>query len=177
MSDEDGGVVCRICGKKLKSVNNTHLKKHGITVVEYLEMFNLTMSDILSAGTKALYVANNRSKELYKDKAWSDILGEGRAEQQKKLFRKIAAERYAKGILKPKISRPHKTLMNLLSLYNISYECEYHIGDYAADVAILDKKIIIEVNGIYFHNRAGLSWEELDETQQNLPSRVIKYLF
>lgn len=29
------GVKCKICGKELKVINNTHLKKHGLTVTEY----------------------------------------------------------------------------------------------------------------------------------------------
>lgn len=35
-TDEDNYVVCQICGKKLKRVDNTHLKKHGITKEEYV---------------------------------------------------------------------------------------------------------------------------------------------
>lgn len=35
----DDKLNCKVCGKRLRSINNTHLKTHGITVEEYKELY------------------------------------------------------------------------------------------------------------------------------------------
>jgi len=35
-------VKCRLCGKYFWQVNNSHLKKHGYTVTDYKEEYDLT---------------------------------------------------------------------------------------------------------------------------------------
>jgi len=37
------GVTCKICGEKLKMINNTHLKKHGISVIDYKIKYGIGM--------------------------------------------------------------------------------------------------------------------------------------
>ena len=38
-NDEHEYVTCKICGKKLSKINGSHLKKHGITIYEYIDRF------------------------------------------------------------------------------------------------------------------------------------------
>jgi hypothetical protein len=37
--DKEDYITCKICGKKLKYLTNTHLKKHNITILEYKEKY------------------------------------------------------------------------------------------------------------------------------------------
>lgn len=39
LSDNDNYVICKICNKKVKSLTNTHLKRHNITLYDYKEKF------------------------------------------------------------------------------------------------------------------------------------------
>lgn len=41
-TDENKFVECKICGKKLRRITDIHLKKHGITKLEYMDRFNLS---------------------------------------------------------------------------------------------------------------------------------------
>ena len=39
MSEEEDFVTCQVCQKKLKEINNTHLKTHQLTIVQYRELY------------------------------------------------------------------------------------------------------------------------------------------
>lgn len=41
-TDQNKFVTCQICGKKMTRINDTHLRKHGLTKLEYLEKFGLS---------------------------------------------------------------------------------------------------------------------------------------
>ena len=56
----DNSVLCAICGKKLKFINNKHLKKHNITNQEYKEKYN---NETCSVSTKK-YSKNTWEKHL-----------------------------------------------------------------------------------------------------------------
>lgn len=60
-------VQCKICGKKMKIVNNTHLKKHNTNVTEYKLIYG---DDIVSKGTKdkLSIVGKNANKFIKKSK-------------------------------------------------------------------------------------------------------------
>lgn len=48
LRSEDEYVVCQICGKKLGSVNHSHLKKHGITKSDYILKYRTpTLSQVV----------------------------------------------------------------------------------------------------------------------------------
>jgi len=59
-------VKCLICGKKLKFVNHAHLKKHGITYKQYLEMY--AKAQVMSIELKKKISENTRKniKEITK---------------------------------------------------------------------------------------------------------------
>lgn len=62
------GVKCKICGKELKLINNTHLKKHNITLSEYKLKYGDI--DILSENTKnkMIKAGYNNNKFVKKSK-------------------------------------------------------------------------------------------------------------
>ena len=41
-ADENKFVTCKVCGKKLTRITDVHLKKHGLTKIEYMEKFGLS---------------------------------------------------------------------------------------------------------------------------------------
>ena len=41
-TDENKFVTCKVCGKKLTRITDVHLKKHGLTKIEYMEKFGLS---------------------------------------------------------------------------------------------------------------------------------------
>lgn len=60
-------VKCEICGKKMRNISNTHLKKHGITQQQYKNMF--PDSNIFAEGLLDIQKENREStlKERYFD--------------------------------------------------------------------------------------------------------------
>lgn len=63
LSNSDNFVVCKICGEKLSSISNSHLKKHGITQKEYKlkhsdviisKQFRKKMKDLLFEASKKI---------------------------------------------------------------------------------------------------------------------------
>lgn len=61
---ENGYVTCAICGKKMKRLDNLHLKLHGITKLEYLTKYN---SELLSKDTYEKLHNNYISMRKYID--------------------------------------------------------------------------------------------------------------
>ena len=57
---DKGYVICEICGRKMKTITNTHLKKHDITMNEYIYKYGEVFSnDVLLEQRK------NREKTLH----------------------------------------------------------------------------------------------------------------
>jgi hypothetical protein len=74
-----GLVQCKICGKKMKIINNTHLKKHNTNVTEYKLKYG--DDDIVSKGTKdkLSIISKNTNKFIKKSKT-------SKSENEIKLF-------------------------------------------------------------------------------------------
>jgi len=75
LSNSDNFVVCKICGEKLSSISNSHLKKHGITQKEYKlkhskviisKQFRKKMKDLL-------FEASKKIKKTFTSKAQKEI--------------------------------------------------------------------------------------------------------
>lgn len=44
VSKKENHIVCKICNESLKSITNTHMKKHGISIKKYKELFGDTIN-------------------------------------------------------------------------------------------------------------------------------------
>jgi len=60
LNNKDNFIICEICGKKMKSINNTHLKKHNITPQEYKEKYG----NLLSKKTHKIFSDNFNDASL-----------------------------------------------------------------------------------------------------------------
>jgi len=73
-------VRCCICNEKFKTITNTHLKKHGLTLREYINKFDLKSEDWMS--TKYMENAPKMGKanrELaHEGKHWTQTENGGR---------------------------------------------------------------------------------------------------
>lgn len=59
-------MICKICNKKLRNITNTHLAKHGISVQEYKEKFNIErVVDMDLAMSRADYSRGKSYEERY----------------------------------------------------------------------------------------------------------------
>ena len=72
MKNNDNGVECKICNKKLKVLTNSHLKKHNTTTDEYKEKYN---TELLSKSSYKTFIDNLQKVEFeYSSKAEKEIL-------------------------------------------------------------------------------------------------------
>jgi len=70
-------IICKICNKKLKSLSNTHLKKHNLTLFEYSELFpeeQLHSNRFIEKTTKNLKKANLIAQRKFTSKAEENIV-------------------------------------------------------------------------------------------------------
>lgn len=67
-------IKCKICGKKFKTITNTHLKKHNITVNKYIEKYG----NIISEKTRKKFSENCYFRKK-KGKTLEELYGEEKA--------------------------------------------------------------------------------------------------
>lgn len=78
-SDKNEYVICQICGKKLARINNRHLRKHGITRLEYIEKYGGNVyskkhyDKLLSVSHKMNLALENRT-DIFTSKPEREIL-------------------------------------------------------------------------------------------------------
>lgn len=93
---KNGKIVCRICKKKFGSITNTHLIKHGLTLEDYIKIYNLKPEDWKSnkqiehsntCDMRKVKAMNRVTKKLYK---------EGKAYLQSKQARSLNSLRMKK---------------------------------------------------------------------------------
>jgi len=58
-------VICKICGKYMKRINNTHLKKHDTTLIEYKQKYGL--DDIVSVMSSQLQSGITTQRNITSD--------------------------------------------------------------------------------------------------------------
>lgn len=120
----DNYIKCKICGKKLKRITNTHLKKHDITYEEYIEKFNIV--DI---------------KDLVCKKSHKILI-----ENRKTVFQPTG------NFIKR--SNAEKEIGEILTSYNIDYKLNDRtvLNGFETDFLIKKHKLLIEYNGVYYHS-------------------------
>jgi hypothetical protein len=69
LEKETNYVVCQLCGEKLKSINNSHLKKHNVTVLDYKEMFKT--NKLNSKTTKNKLISLLRTNNINMKPKWT----------------------------------------------------------------------------------------------------------
>lgn len=90
LKKNNNGVKCKVCGKKLYQINNSHLKKHGLTVYEYKIKYEF--NSITSKKTQEVLrnnIKNNQHKMITSftssfEKEVSNILKEDGIEHETK---------------------------------------------------------------------------------------------
>lgn len=120
--DVDKFVVCKICGRKLAKINNSHLQSHGITKDEYIKMYG--DDGIMSKQTydKFLKMGDNLNSHL--------------SENMKERF----------------TSNAEKEILQFLSEHNIvGYKDRSVLQGHELDIYIPDKQVAIEYNGNLWH--------------------------
>jgi hypothetical protein len=119
-------VKCIICDKKMSKINNTHLKKHGITLLEY----------------KMKYGIVNISCDSFKDKIKENY------NNHLLMYESEFASSAQKQILnhiRGKIGKKESVLLNDKSL----------LKGVEIDILVPSKQIGIEYNGLYYHSENG----------------------
>ena len=200
-------IKCKVCDSTMKSITNSHLKKHGMTCEEYKVMFpGAILGDFSrfdswrNSGKNAEHLRNN-NREIYSDPEIIQRMNDNKRESMKtERYRKnlsIAMKKYAqtdegkkrlsekpvtarmklsnfqrwvekfgleeatkkqldwqsKNIL-PSKSRNTKCelqVADLLSTAGISFIKQLHVPRYYCDFYLPQHKLIIEVNGDYWH--------------------------
>jgi len=72
------------------------------------------------------------------------------------------------GIFGSQSSKTHLFFLHLLRQYfpDVKFESEYTIKYYTVDIVCVEKKLAIEVNGDWFHNKANKPYDELTPIQK-----------
>ena len=65
--DEDKFVVCKVCGKKLSRITDIHLKKHGLTKIEYMDKFGITGTTCNELHEKMSKIATEANINMVRD--------------------------------------------------------------------------------------------------------------
>jgi len=90
----------------------------------------------------------------------------------------------------PRISRPHKRAIEKMEELNLRFEVEYPLDPYTIDIYLVDAKIAIEIDSVYWHNKNrdrvrdrylllyyGVSTIRIDESEvEFLDEKVSRYL-
>ena len=135
---------------------------------------------------KRFFSEEHRRKLSEARKGNKRIIGKKHSEETKrklseshKEFYKLHPEKHPLYICSKKgfISSIEKKVKNILDELKIPYEPQFPIEEYFVDFAILDKKIIIECDGDYWHSLSGIP--EYDKKRQidleNLGWGVIRF--
>lgn len=121
------------------------------------------------------------AKEAHKE-ASAAAASKPRSDIFKANMSKIAARRVAEGTLgpatsKPAFTKPELEMAGLLEAADIEYDPQHLVGAKVADFWLPDSKTVIEVDGVYWHNRSdpdGSKSRERDKyLLKNGVSRVI----
>lgn len=122
-SKKDDYVICQICKQKFGRITSSHLKKHNFTIKEYKNKYN---SSIISKK-----LSKNQSEKMKKD--W--------IKNKRQLNHKY------------RITTPHRLLKEGMVRENIfdGFKDEQYIFNYSIDIANEEKKILIFVDGSYYH--------------------------
>ena len=121
--DENSYITCVICGKRLKRLDNLHLKLHGINKLEYLSIYN---NSILSKNTYDKLRHNYDSMQKYIEQH-PDILKDTKPENEIKDF------------------------IRSLGITEIKRDRKILEGNKEIDIYIPSHNIAIEFNGCYWH--------------------------
>lgn len=121
--NEKSHVSCFVCGEKMKRITSTHLALHDMSMEEYRKKYGLEDETLSSEDLRSLMKKNYYSNF---DKINKDI----------------------------KSSSYEKELCAFLDSHEILYEtCNRTlISPYELDVYIPEKKVAIEINGLYWHS-------------------------
>lgn len=121
LSKQENFVECKICGEKMRQINNTHLQKHNISNYEYISLYGETVSDTTS---KLLGVAlsNNNfmisSNNVYSKDRRTDI---------------------------------EALTENKLMEIGFDIKFQQRIGNWFYDFLLKDYGLFIETDGFYWH--------------------------
>ena len=66
-TNEEEFVVCKVCGKKLRRITDVHLKKHGLTKLQYLEKFGLSGTTCTVLHEKMSKIATQTNINMARD--------------------------------------------------------------------------------------------------------------
>lgn len=142
----------------MKEKRSNWLKENNIRPIgnTYEEMFGKELADYLRDKRSARLKENNIRPEGC---TYEEMFGEEIAEElRKKRSAWLSANNnYVRSFIQ-KISKPQLQLYNIVKKYYANAELEYYIckgdGKYIwLDIAIPDKKINIEYDGLYWHNK------------------------
>lgn len=76
LSDKNNFIICKMCGQKMKTLTNTHLKKHKITLEEYKIKFpgeNYHSNEFINKTSKNLKIASKKIKKSYVSRPESSL--------------------------------------------------------------------------------------------------------
>ena len=124
------------------------------------------------------YVEKIKESGQYKSHLTTYIQSEkGRMErsQQKKIFYKKNPEKHPNRLLannRNKMSYPEKVAYDWLIANNVKFEHQKKIGRYYVDFFITDTKLIIEIDGQYWHDKD--KDEKRDEIINKLGYKIIR---
>jgi len=156
ISRKDGGYIyCKVCYKE-RYINIKKLKK-----VKYCSQA-CYMDDIKKNGhplkgykhsAKAIesYRKKNFSKQ-HRENLSKSAMGKKVSDTTREKIRQNTIQQHIKGFPQTNTSI-EKIIETKLKEANIQYEHPYPFGRFVCDFAIVDRKIIIECDGIYWHNR------------------------
>jgi DNA mismatch endonuclease, patch repair protein len=98
-----------------------------------------------------------------KGKTYQEVYGEKRAEQISQAMSLGAVQRLSKQ--KTSFTKPELEMKKLLDSWGIKYEFQYPIGYYCVDFYIPSKKLIIQIDGCYWHG-CSEHFNDLNRTQK-----------
>lgn len=173
----DSDIECKVCGKKMKKISNTHLKKHGMTPTEYKEKYNVRSTAGRGTSKKQRVVSiqsqvdkifngNRLPNSIIPLFSKNDYTGvESKYEFKCNKCSNIFEDHLDDGNIPIcKVCNPNKDFSPngkaQLEIYNFINSYEYNIilndrsviGPKELDFYVPDLKIGIEYNGLYWHS-------------------------
>lgn len=96
MKEDEDFVICQICKKRYKAVNNTHLKKHNITTDTYRDMFPSFSLTSISTCKKHVGVINGDKNPMKRSDVREKVSASMRKRYESEEVKDIARELFKK---------------------------------------------------------------------------------
>lgn len=161
-------IKCQVCGRNMKVVSNTHLKTHGLTMEEYGNLF--PGSPMHSEEYRS---SCSRAHKGVRFPKWEEKYDTKELKRKRQIARKDMIRRISDGTIPHTMTKPHRILSKALSesFSGLAFECEFTEKYYSIDIACSERRLAIEVDGDFFHNKGALPHSELSPIQRRNASR------